>query len=181
VFEGVLAVISEENRPVLNSNSMATYKFETDQFGLSDNSIHLLRSGFNYDTIELSLVESISIDKGRQVNNWLILLIFGLGLSAFGLFTATKVIYEYFFADNFHYFYVEQFVIPVFPLFAGVLSIYYSLKNGPVLFVSTKSRSLRLPIGQLKDNSQIGELIDFLANNNFTKQIFRLKYKNANT
>src|SRR6476620_9493035 len=98
---------------------MTDYKFETDQFGLSDTKIHLLRSRFNYGNIELSTVDKIIIDKGRQVNNWFLLLLVGLLLFTFGMFTASKVIYEYFFANNFTRFYIEQFVLPVLPLLIG--------------------------------------------------------------
>jgi len=155
--------------------NMTLYKFETNQFGLSEESIHLLRSGFNYRTIEFSSLKSILLSKGRQVNNWLIFLIFGLTLCSFGLFTTIKVIYEYFFANNFHHFYVEQFVIGVLPLFAGVFSIYHSLKIGPVLLISTQNRTIRLPIEELKKKSQIDDLIYFLSTNRFTKQTFKIK------
>ena len=129
---------------------MTPYKWETDQFVLSDTGIHLLRSRFNYETIPLSSVEKLSIARGKQVNNWLILFVFGLVLTGFGLFTAIKVIYEYFFADNYQHFYIEQFVIPILPLFAGLYSVYHSLISGPVLFVSTSTKRIRLPIKDLE-------------------------------
>lgn len=158
---------------------MVDYHFETDQFGLSDNGIHLLRSGFNYETINFSSVQAIDIVKGRQVNNWFILLLFGLVLSSFGLFTAVKVIYEYFFADNFHHFYIEQFVIPVLPLFAGPFCIYFSLKTGPVLVVSVTDKTRRFPIGQLKVKERLDELVSFLRKNILTKDKFSTPYQAA--
>jgi len=151
---------------------MELYKFETDQFGLSDKGIHLLRSRFNYKTIDLSSVDNITVAKGRQVNNWLVLLIFGLALSFFGLFTAAKVIYEFFFANNYDHFYIEQFVIPVLPLSVGVFSVLFSLKIGPVLLVTFKNKTKRFPIGQLQKKSQVDELISFLRKNDLTKNKF---------
>jgi hypothetical protein len=151
---------------------MEPYKFETDQFGLSDTNIHLLRSRFNYKTIPLSSVQKLSIVRGKQVNNWLVLLFFGLALTAFGLFTAFKVIYEYFFANNYHQFYIQQFVIPILPLFAGLYCIYNSLISGPVLFVTTGSKMIRLPIKNLEKKVQVDDLIVFLKSNVITRNVF---------
>ncbi len=155
---------------------MSLYKFETDQFGLSDTGIHLLRSGYNYETIEMTTIDRIQIEKGRQVKNWLLLLIFGLAFSTFGLFTAIKVIYEYFFANNFTHFYLEQFLIPIFPLFIGVLSVYFSFKIGPVLLINLKDKIKRFPIGQQKNKPHIRGLIYYLSNNELTKNKFTLNY-----
>lgn len=152
---------------------MTDYKFETDQFGLSDSKIHLLRNRFNYENIELSAVTRIMIVKGRQVNNWFLLLVAGLLLSAFGIFTAGKVIYEYFFASNFINFYIEQFMIPVLPLLTGIFCLYFSFKTGPVLTVEVNNKTKRLRIGQLeKIPGEIDNLIRFIQANPLTKNKF---------
>ncbi|MFL9481578.1 hypothetical protein ACI6Q2_02295 [Chitinophagaceae bacterium LWZ2-11] len=156
---------------------MTDYKFETDQFGLSDTKIHLLRSRFNYDNIELSTVDKIIIDKGRQVNNWFLLLMVGLLLFTFGLFTASKVIYEYFFANNFTRFYVEQFVLPVLPFLTGAFCLYFSFKIGPVLTIKFNDKTKRLPIGQLKSQAKIDKLVDFLQTNDLTRNKLYLELR----
>ena len=79
------------------------------------------------------------------------------------------------------HFYVEHFVLPVLPLFAGIFSIYFSLKIGPVLIVSVKNKTKRFPIAQLKGKGQIDELIFFLENNALTRNKFDVKLKPANT
>lgn len=164
--------------PILEENTMTDYKFETDLFGLSDSKIHLLRNRFNYENIELSIVDKIVITNGRQVNNWFILLISGLFLMAFGLFTATKVIYEYFFANNFIHFYIEQFVIPVIPISLGSLCIYFSLKIGPVMTITYNNKTKRLPISELKKSNQLDKIIEFLQTNTMTRNKLKIEMKN---
>ena len=59
---------------------MDNYYFESREFGVSDKGIHLLRSGFNYETIEFSQVDSLTIGRGKELNNWLAILVIGLAL-----------------------------------------------------------------------------------------------------
>jgi hypothetical protein len=156
---------------------ISSYKFETDQIGVSDHAVHLLRSGFNFDTLEFTTIDKITIEKGRQVNNWLLLLVVGLGLLGFGVFTAIKVVYEYFFANNFQRFYIEQFVIPVLPLAFGLSSIFYSLKTGAVLKISIKQKTKQFPIDELRKKSQMEAFVHFFQQNNLTANKFELKCK----
>lgn len=158
---------------------MTSYKLETDQFGLSETGLHLLRSRFNYETIEYSSMDQITIDRGRQVANWLIVLIVGLVLFCLGGYILIKVIYEYFFADNYHLFYVEQFILPVIPLMLGAFSIYHSLKSGPVLKITINNKTKHYPIGELKKKSQIKELVTFLSNNTLTKNKLTINLADA--
>jgi len=148
---------------------MSVYQFETDQFGITEGGIHLLRSRFNYETIEFTEVNKISIHKGKQVNNWLLLLVLGLGLFGTGLYAAVKIIYEYFFADNFRLFYTEQFILPVLPLILGAVSVYFSMMTGPVLTVTVKNKSKRFPLYELKKKSQLDALITFFMSHPLTK------------
>lgn len=157
---------------------MADYKFETDQFGITENKIYLLRSRFNYETIDFGVVDKIVIANGRQVNNWVVIFLMGLLLVGFGLFTAIKVIYEFFFANNFTHFYMEQFLIPVLPLFVGVFSLYFSLKIAPVVTIVFNNRAKRLPIEQLKKLNKLSEFIEFLEKNDLTRNKLEIKLAN---
>ena len=156
---------------------MDPYKFETDQLGISASGFHLLRNNFNYETIDFAAVDKISIETGRQVNNWMILFGFGVLLFSSGMFWATKVIYEFFFADNIHRFYVEQFVLPVLPIATGGFSIYISLKNGLVMIVSTRQRVKRFALEKLTRDLQTEELISFLREHDLTKNKLNIQSK----
>jgi hypothetical protein len=130
---------------------MSKYQYETDQFGISEEGIHLLRSRFNYETISYSTIEAIQFEKGKQIKNWVLMLIIGLALLGIGLFMAYKVICEFFFANNFHRFYMEQFALPVLPIFIGAYSLYYSLKNGTILKVQRDKKQIKIRIGNVAD------------------------------
>ena len=137
---------------------MNKYQFETDLLGISKAGIHLLRNRFNYETIEYSLIDEIRIERGKQVRNWLLVLIIGLCLSGLGLFIAVKIIYEFFFADNFRHFYVEEFVLPVLPIAVGFYAIYASLRSGYVLIIVKGSKRKRIPIEELNRKSEVEAL-----------------------
>ena len=152
---------------------MLSYKFETDQFGISDTGIHLLRSGYNYDTIEFSKIDELFIAKGRQISNWTLALAFGLLLVSVGLYVLYHVLYEYFIGDRIHIFHVEQFAFPIIPLIIGTYTIYVALKIGLVLKAIIGNKTVNFPIDKLSKQSQIEEFIVFLNTNNLTKHKFK--------
>ena len=45
------------------------YLFEAEKFGLSEESIHLLRNRFNYKSIRLTEIDSIYIEDGKDLKN----------------------------------------------------------------------------------------------------------------
>src|SRR5688572_30040599 len=71
---------------------MKSYHFQTNEFGISDTGIHLLRSGFNYKTINFSEVNRIKIEKGREIHNWLLVFIIGTVLIVFGMYLSIGTI-----------------------------------------------------------------------------------------
>jgi hypothetical protein len=71
---------------------MATYLFETSEFGVSDSGIHLLRSGFNYQTIRWTEINSIKIEKGKELHNWAIILMLGLVIFIVGIYLSIRTI-----------------------------------------------------------------------------------------
>jgi hypothetical protein len=145
------------------------YKFETDQFGISDSGIHLLRSRYNYETKTFGEIDRIILDRGRQINNWLIVLVIGAIFLTASLYAEVKVLYEYFIGDTYKIFYYEQFLLPLIPFAIGVISVYYSLKIGFVLKIEIRGKLKSCPIEQLKRKGEIGKLIKYLSGNNLTK------------
>lgn len=141
---------------------MNKYLFETGELGVSDKGIHLLRNRYNYETIDFSMVEDIRIIQGKQIRNSLLILVLGVILLAFGIFTGIKIPYEFFFLDRYHHFYVEEFAIPIIPLILGPYSIYISLKKGYVLLLTAAGKTKRFPIEELNEKSQIPSFITFL-------------------
>jgi hypothetical protein len=156
---------------------MSVYKFATNRFGISEDGIHLLRSGYNYKTVLFSELQSVTIGRGRQVSNWLVALLFGAGLVFFGSYVLAHAIYAYFMRDDIYIMYVEQFVIPVIPLIIGFYTVFISLRNGATLKVMVNSKAMSLPAEELQKQGQLQELIFFLTENPLTKPKFHAKSK----
>lgn len=126
--------------------SVPKYLFETEQFGLSHDSIHLLRSRYNFKTYNNSEISQISIQKGRAINNWLFVLILGMGMLIFSIYYSYKF-YLLLTSDQNLHLYVEQFVIPVLPLMLGTYSIFQALRTCPVFKIALgngKTKTLTL-------------------------------------
>lgn len=152
---------------------MSLYQFETDQFGISEQGIHLLRSGNNYQTFEFEEIGEMTIEKGNQIANWLLSLTFGIVLILVGLYVAYTVLAEYFFYDRVHTFYVEQFLFPVFPLFVGSYLVYMASRIGLVLSIEVNGKTRKLPIENLRKQNKIEELMTFFYEHNLTKHKFK--------
>jgi hypothetical protein len=147
---------------------MGEYKIEAERFGLSDTAIHLLRNRYNYETIDFSSIETITITEGRQVKNWLLVLALGIFLLSFGAFYAYRVIYEFFIAGNSHRFFRAHVLLPFFPLVLGPYSIYSALKIVPVLKVVVNNKTRKLPIDGLLDSATVDDVKVFFEQNSLT-------------
>lgn len=137
---------------------MKEYKFETDQFGLTGEGIHLLRSRYNYETITFRQINKIRFERSRIVNNWMILFIAGLAGIAFSFYYAF-ILYEVFNDDRVHNIYIEEIMIPFLPFIFGIFMVYSSLRTGTMMIVSYGNKKKRLPLEKLKKE---GKLDDFL-------------------
>jgi hypothetical protein len=89
--------------------------------------VHFVHIGsrFNYKTYENDEIEELTIEKGRQINNWLIVLIFGFSLTLFSFYYSIKL-YEYQMNGENGNICIEEIIIPF--LF---LTIYYWQKITP--------------------------------------------------
>lgn len=129
---------------------MNKYVYETTEFGLSDQGIHLLRSRFNYETIPFSDVESITIEKGKELNNWVGILTFGIvlcGTAIFYILRALHVIGNH----EVNVIYIEQIVIPGIPFVLGCYCLYTSTRNGTILRLTTVSNKKdKFPLKELE-------------------------------
>lgn len=101
-------------------------------------------------------------------------LIFGLLLSGASLFMLYNILYEYFIGTEIHNFYVEQFILPVLPLFAGAYCIYVSFKKGLILQITSNKGTKKLPLEDLNKQHKLEALTEFFGNNELTKYKFRV-------
>ena len=152
---------------------MNLYKFETDQFGISDNGIHLLRSRYNYETIKFSDLSEIRIEKGRQIANWFLTFMFGIALILIGFYVGYQVLHTWFFGEGYYYFHVNHFAFPILPIIVGSYSLFVSLKTGFVMTTLINGKTKKFPIDTLKKQNQIDEFVVFLNTNILIKNKFK--------
>ena len=155
---------------------MNLYKFSTREFGVSNEGIHWLRSGYNYKTIAFTDVRSITIGKGKQISNWIVALLFGILLVCVGLyvlFYACNALY----AGTVRVFYPEQFAFAAIPLFIGTYSLFMSLKKGIIIELGTDTGKTAFPLEELRKNGQLEAFINFLEHHALTSTKFRPEMK----
>jgi hypothetical protein len=129
---------------------MSKYYFETQEFGVSDHGIHLLRSRFNYKTIDFSQVAKISIERGKELNNWIAVLVLGVALISFAVYYAAGV-FTTITGGTQRVIYIEGIVVPIIPFLMGVYCLYSSTRNGVVMRVYTlEDKHERFPLKELK-------------------------------
>lgn len=131
---------------------MATpvYAFETDLFGVSDNGIHLLRSGYSYKTIPFAEVAHARIARGNELHNWGIILMIGLALLAFAVYYVMRMVVVIG-NDQVDRIYVEAIVVPIIPCMLGGFCVYSATRQGLVLTIRTTSgKNHKLPLRELE-------------------------------
>lgn len=140
---------------------MSKYLFETNDFGISESGIHLLRSRFNYETIDFKDIRKLEITKDKELNNWWIILVIGIILISFGYKTVEAIV-NYFMNPS-GVIYIETIVVPIIPLIFGVYCVYASLKIGIVLkFTTHKGKNYKYPLSSISKEGKTEELKKFL-------------------
>ncbi len=139
------------------------FKFQTNEFAISEEGFHYLRNGYNYKTIDYSDILEFRLENGRQVNNWLVLLCIGVGLIGFSIYY-TFTLFNYISDDNSTGpIFVEQIIIPIIPLFLGLYSLNLSLKMGASLvIIANNGRTKRFPLAKEKKKGEIDLMIDVI-------------------
>ncbi len=148
---------------------MINYYFETREFGISDNGIHLLRSRFNYETVHFDQVDSLTIEKGKELNNWIVILIIGLGLVGFSLYYSLRL-FNIIDNNEVNVIYIEEILVPLIPFMLGGYCLYSSTRNGTILRLKTiKNKTDKFPLRELEKDNRIGQFQDFLKEKLNTK------------
>jgi hypothetical protein len=141
---------------------MNNYHFETREFGISDTGIHLLRSGFNYETIEFFQIERLTIEKGKELNNWIAILVVGLMLISFSLYYSFRL-FSVVSSGEVNVVYIEEVLVPLFPFLIGAYCLYSSTRNGTILQIETvKKTSNKYLLKELERNNSLQSFQEFL-------------------
>jgi hypothetical protein len=148
---------------------MNKYHFETREFGVSDTGIHLLRSRFNYETIEFDQLDNLTIEKGKELNNWVAILLLGLVFVSFSFYYTIRLFWV---IDNneVNRIYIEEMLVPLIPFMIGGYCLYSSTRNGTVLRLRTiKNRTDKFPLKELVKDNKLGPFQDLLKQKLNTK------------
>jgi hypothetical protein len=62
-------------------------------FGFHEEGIHLLRGGYCYKKIPFSALHTLTLKKGKAVNNWFLLFLIGTGIIFANLFLIDAMFY----------------------------------------------------------------------------------------
>ncbi|HYV90396.1 MAG TPA: hypothetical protein VE978_01375 [Chitinophagales bacterium] len=141
------------------------YSFETANFGMDSEAIHYLRNRFNYKSIPFKDIESFTIRKGPDINNWWLAFILGLCFIAFALYEIVTLI-GMFYSNDVHVIYIQRIILPLLPALVGTYLIVLSLR---------KTITLTIIYGVKKDQFSLREVI---KKGNFENFINHLKQFN---
>ncbi|MGB3849294.1 MAG: hypothetical protein WA958_04955 [Tunicatimonas sp.] len=140
-----------------------SYHFETEEFGLSDEGVHLLRSRYNYDTIAYQQIMNVRIEKDKELNNWLAILIIGIGFLVFSVYYAIKM-YLAIQGNHVRTIYIEYLLVPVIPFMLGGYCVYAATRSSKVLKIrTTKDKRKKLSLASVEKQGTIDEFVTFIT------------------
>ena len=140
---------------------MSHYTFETARFGLSDEGLHLLRSGHIYKTLAYRDIRRATLKKGVAIKNWLLVLLLGVGLISFAVYQASHL-YHLFMNPGEHTVNLVSILLPVLPLLLGNYCIYVALKRTTILKVKFHGGKAKLPLDELVNSNEAAPFTAFL-------------------
>jgi hypothetical protein len=143
---------------------MTNYLFKTSEFGLTAEGIHLLRSGFNYQTIRFSEIYSIEIKRGKELNNWLVIFVIGMILLLPGVYVSVGFVLSFLF-EGFDL-RASRLLLLLFIPVVGAYFIFTSLRTGLMLCVKYGAdKSDRFPLRKISQKNELTEFRNYLKNN----------------
>lgn len=140
---------------------MSKYTFQTAAFGLSDEGIHLLRSGYNYKTLPYTDIRRATLKRGVTIKNWLVILVSGIALMGFAVYQSAHV-YKQFLDPTVPAVHIESIVLPLLPLLLGNYCIYISLKRTTILKVKYNGGKAKLSLKTIVINNEADQLVAYL-------------------
>lgn len=144
---------------------MNDYRFKTRELGISDEGIHFIRNGFNYKTCKYSDIKSVDIGRGKEVKNWILLLVLGIVLILIAVWWVS------FWSDS-----ILNIAnggrakaiwgivaLPLFTFALGCYCVYSSIKNATVLTVNMiDSKTDFVSLGDIEKDGKLEDLREFL-------------------
>ena len=151
---------------------MNLYDFEATDFALSNKGVHLLRSRYNYKTIEYENIEKATIKRGPEINNVIVVFVLGIGLVAFALFQSLYIL-GLFKNPDVHVIYIESIVLPVLPGLLGFYLLYVATKKGTILIIETSSTKQKLRLRDFIKSNRMEDLRNYLSRKLYYKFVIQ--------
>lgn len=139
-----------------------TFLFTASQFALSDQGVHLLRNGYNYQTLAWNEMKEIEIRSGMDMKNWLWVLVLGIALTAYGAYDIGQLI-RMINDPNVHKIHFLRPVIPAIPLVLGIYSIVNAVRKTKVMIVSTGKKKFYLSLYDVLKADQYTRFVNDLS------------------
>lgn len=141
---------------------MTQYLFETDDFALSEEGIHLLRNKFNFKTITYEEISKASIAREVEIKRPFIIFCLGAAMFVFA-FKQTNLLLDWLSnhprGERIH---AESILLPVFPGLLGAYCLFIALKKGPMFTIEEGSAKHKLRLSSFFNNRKSNELISYL-------------------
>jgi hypothetical protein len=135
---------------------MTKYLFHTSELGVSDIGIHLLRSGFNYQTINWNEIEFIKIEKGRELHNWWITFLLGSVLLTIGGYLSIRT-FDILMNKNHPEYYAKMLLFLLIPCI-GIYFLYNSLRVGVIVRIRYNAYKKKMfPLREIVKENQLNE------------------------
>ena len=141
---------------------MTAYQFEGKDFALSNEGIHLLRSRYNFKTIQFQQVEQAVIKRGTEVSNAFVALVLGVLLTLFAFYQA-RIVVNFFLDPQPGTIHIETIVLPVIPALLGIYLIYISTRRGPILTVRSKEGNRKMRLREFQKSNELNNLKIYLG------------------
>jgi hypothetical protein len=142
---------------------MTPYIYHTREFALSHEGIHLLRSGFNYNSIPFSDIKRMRIEKGREIHNWILIFIIGAVLIIVGIAISINVI-KILIRGDLSIKGAKMILLFFIPI-VGAFFVYNSLQTGIVLKIDFSDGTKDMfPLKEIAKQKRLNDFTTFLRN-----------------
>jgi hypothetical protein len=140
---------------------MLPYHFQSEDFALSEDGIHLLRNKFNFKTISYDQVTNATMQKAVEIKRPMVILVAGILMLVFAV---KQILWVFWMFNNPHEsrIYIESIVVPVIPGLLGIYCVYSAIRKGPVLTVAADKATYKLRLRAIEKGNQLPELTKYL-------------------
>lgn len=145
------------------------YDFHTSTFAINKKEIHLLKNNEAYKVYNVDSVSEITVFYGKELRNWIIGVITGASMLAFGLYY-TWLIIKHLFVGYDIALTLDNYIVAFPPLFVGAFLLFISFRKSMIVAFKTPTKLLYISLRDLMKSGQLDEFYRYLKQH-FQKKI----------